>query len=71
MNQATTATDRLVPPREGAYIVGVKSMTSFYEMVKTGALPPLIKRGRNSFHLESDLRDYLNRLASTRVTSVR
>ena len=58
--------DRLVPLREGTRLLGLKSTTSYYELIRRGELPPLIKRGRNSFHLESDLRTYVERLAATR-----
>lgn len=67
MQQEISSTDRLVPPREAAHIVGLRSMSTFYGMIKAGELPPLIKRGRSSFHLESDLRAYLERLASSRT----
>lgn len=56
--------DRLVAPREGARIVGVKSLTTFYDMVRRGDLPPLIKRGRYSFHLQSELQAYVHALAA-------
>ncbi len=61
--------DRLVSPREGARVVGVRSLTSYYELIHRGELPPLIKRGRRSFHLESELIAYVQRLASTRPRS--
>ena len=64
-----TATDRLVPPREGMHIVGVRSATTFYALIKRRELPALIKRGRYSFHLESDLRKYVEGLAATRQTT--
>ena len=66
MNTATAGTDRLVSPKEGMRIIGVRSQTTFYRMVNQGELPPLIKRGRNSFHLSSDLQAYLQRLAGAR-----
>lgn len=59
--------DRLVKIREGKRIIGVESDVTYYKLIKDGALPPLIKRGRNSFHLESDLYGYVARLAKTRV----
>lgn len=62
-------TNRLIPPREGMHIIGVKSPTKYYSLIKSGELPPLIKRGRNSFHLESDLREYVAKLASSRVAA--
>lgn len=58
--------DRLVPPSEGMRIVGVRSATTFYGLIKAGELPQLIKRGRNSFHLESELRRYVEKLSSAR-----
>lgn len=61
-----TNTDRLVSPKEGMHIVGVKSATTFYSLIRAGDLPPLIKRGRSSFHLESDLRTYVTNLAADR-----
>ena len=61
-----TEIDRLVPPREAMTIVGVRSPTTFYALIKSQALPPLIKRGRSSFHLLSDLRKYVEQLAATR-----
>jgi predicted DNA-binding transcriptional regulator AlpA len=61
-----TQIDRLIPPNEGMRIVGVKSPTTYYQLIRIGELPPLIKRGRNSFHLESDLRVYVARLAASR-----
>lgn len=60
------STDRLVPLREGMRIVGVRSPTTYYQLIETGALPALIKRGRNSFHLESDLQKYVASLAAQR-----
>lgn len=63
------ATDRLVPPREGMHILGVKSASTYYSLIRSGELPPLIKRGRSSYHLESELRTYLQRLASSRVAA--
>lgn len=47
-------------------IIGVRSPTKFYQLIKDGDLPPLIKRGRNSFHLESELQAYVQRLAESR-----
>lgn len=61
-----TETDRLVAPREAMRIVGVRSAATFYKLIREKELPPLIKRGRNSFHLESDLCQYLERLSATR-----
>jgi predicted DNA-binding transcriptional regulator AlpA len=61
-----TAPDRLVPPREGMRIIGVRSPTTYYRMVANGDLPPLIRRGRNVYHLASDLSAYLQRLVATR-----
>ncbi|WP_157622973.1 hypothetical protein [Solimonas soli] len=69
MDAKTPSLDRLVPPSEGMKIVGVRSPTSYYNLIKLGELPPLIKRGRNSFHLESDLLAYVRRLASTRIAA--
>lgn len=56
--------DRLVAPREAARIIGVKSLTTFYDMVRRGELPRLIKRGRYSFHLHSELQAYVRSLAA-------
>ncbi|SEQ62140.1 transcriptional regulator, AlpA family [Solimonas aquatica] len=56
--------DRLIPPAEAMRIVGVKSRTKFYDLIRTGELPQLIKRGRSSFHLESDLQAYVERIAA-------
>lgn len=61
--------NRLIPPREGMRIVGVKSPTTYYALIKSGELPPLIKRGRCSFHLESDLVAYVEKLAASRRVS--
>lgn len=58
--------DRLVPICEGKRIIGVRSNTTYYALIKERELPPLIKRGRSSFHLESDLLSYVARLAKTR-----
>ena len=61
-----TGIDRLIPPSEAMRIIGVRSPTSFYALIKSGELPPLIRRGRNVFHLESDLSTYIEQLAATR-----
>lgn len=61
--------DRLVSVREGMQVVGVRSATTYYKLIENGDLPPLIKRGRNSFHLESDLQAYVSRLSATRVAA--
>lgn len=61
-----TSLDRLVPPDEAKRIVGVRSLTTFYKLIADGEPPNLIKRGRRSYHLESDLRAYLRRLSETR-----
>lgn len=58
--------NRLVPIREGMPIVGVKSETSYRKLVEAGQLPPFVRRGRNVFHLESDLQAYVARLAKSR-----
>jgi predicted DNA-binding transcriptional regulator AlpA len=60
------ARDRLVTVKEAKHIVGVSSHTTFYALVNSGELPKLIKRGRNSFLLQSDLDAYVARLAATR-----
>ena len=62
------AVDRLVRPREAAYILGV-ARTTFYELIKSGALPPPIKQGRCAFLLESDLRAYVAGLTATRTAA--
>ena len=66
MSDVAETIDRLVSPREAMPIVGVRSPTTFYALIKSGELPPLIKRGRSSFHLLSDLQKYVARLAATR-----
>lgn len=67
--ETPTPLDRLVPIREGKRIIGVCSDSTYYKLVKERELPPLIKRGRNSFHLESDLLAYVTKLANSRVGS--
>lgn len=59
--------DRLVPIREGKRIIGVSSDSTYYKLIKEQVLPPLIKRGRSSFHLESDLQNYVAKLVKARV----
>lgn len=58
--------DRLVSPREAARIIGVKSKTTFYALIRRGDLPALIKRGRQSYHLESELLAYIHKLSQSR-----
>lgn len=58
--------DRLVPISEGKRTLGIRSHTTYYGLIAKGELPPLIKRGRNSFHLESDLVAYVAKLAKGR-----
>lgn len=64
--------DRLLSPKESMKIAGIRSASTFYQLVKSGELPPLIKRGRSSFHLASEIDAYVQRLANARTqTSAR
>ncbi len=63
--------DRLVSFNHAAMMVGFKSRTSLYTTIKTDpSFPRPIYRGRNQFFLESELLDYLSRLAAHRDTEV-
>ena len=48
-------------------IVGLRSETTYRKLIELGVLPPLIKRGRNSFHLLSEVQAYVETAAQNRA----
>lgn len=61
--------ERLLSIKEGMSVVGLKSETSYRKLIAQGALPPLIRRGRNVYHLASDLQAYVAALTKNREAS--
>lgn len=57
--------DRLISFQEAKSVIGVKSDTTFYKMIREGEFKEPIRRGRNLFFLESDVQQYIKALAST------
>lgn len=63
------SSDRLVAPTEAMRMIGIRSRTTLYELIRSKELPPPIRRGRNIFHLESELQEYVRRLSETSRTA--
>ena len=58
--------NRIVRPREAQDRLGIKS-SKFWEMVKSGELPPLVRLSpRCVGHLESELTDFVEGLKAKR-----
>jgi predicted DNA-binding transcriptional regulator AlpA len=57
---------RLIPFRDCGGLIGVRSPTTLYKLVSSGALPEPIKRGSRSYFLERDIVAYVAKLAEQR-----
>ena len=66
---AREAMPRLIPQRDAMPALGIKSPTTLGAMVKRGELPKVIRRGRQNYFVESELREYVQRLLDQRAAA--
>ncbi len=66
MNNIVSAPlDRLFPLNEAMAFIGFRSRTSIYKLIEARELSP-VRRGRSFLFRESDLAQYIQRLAAQR-----